>query len=203
MGTPGGGNHVAGGQVSWGQVSWGPPQFAGVFTASSDWNPGMGLPKGLPWGLSGKAVMHFHGKGPMSQMPSPPPTHPGLVKPTPGFLAFIGLEPSYTVEELKAHLLEYDFEPEEVVSFAYEGSFGLFFKEFTEAAALHVALEGLKPVDTVLTKCIREFYMFLWKPFVWRPGDETQEFPPGVRRALVMKWPELEQFLRHSTSLGM
>ena len=108
--------------------------------------------------------MHCHDKGAMSQMPSsPPPTHSGRVKPTPGFLAFTGLEPSYTAEELKADLLEYDFEPQEV--FPYAGGFGLLFKEFQQAAALRIALEGLKPIDTVVRKCTHELSMFLWKGF--------------------------------------
>ena len=134
----------------------------------------------------------FHGKGAwpaMSPMPPGPapvrPVAPGLVNSMvgdakndpsrdmpPGRVILEDLERSYTVDELKEHLPEHDFEPEEVVNLARPGGFCAFFKKVSEAKALMAALKGLQPPDKVLRKC-KQPYRVHW----------------ACRVCMLSKWP--------------
>ena len=139
----------------------------------------------------------FHGKGPgqpgpmgpMSPMPPGPapvrPVAPGLVNSMvgdakndpsrdmpPGGVILEDLERSYTVDELKEHLPEHDFEPEEVVNMGWPGGFCVFFKKVSEANAMMAALKGLQPPDKVLRKC-KQPYRVHWPS----------------RACMLSKWP--------------
>ena len=139
----------------------------------------------------------FHGKGPgqpgpmgpMSPMPPGPapvrPVAPGLVNSMvgdakndpsrdmpPGGVMLECLERSYTVDELKEHLREHDFEPEEVVSLGWPGGFCVFFKKVSEAKALMAALKGLQPPDKILRNC-KQPYRVHWPS----------------RACMLSKWP--------------
>ena len=202
-------------------------QFAGLVPAPCGvpcgWSPTMGLgvrPPGVPHGTVavGGHGMNFHGRwfdGPDALMsPAPPgPTQLAFggmegdassdldrVQP-PGFLALWRLEGSYTVAELARDPLEYDFEPEEVVSCDVAGAFGFYFKRFSEAKSLEVALDKLQPPNKVLTKCKAEYNIKVLSqlkdvdappcsPKDWLDGDLP---PPCLKTAMLKKWAGLMQ----------
>ena len=78
----------------------------------------------------------------------------------------------YTVDELKEHLREHNFEPEEVVNLGWHGGFYVFFKKVSEAKALMAALKGLQPPDKILRNC-KQPYRVHWPS----------------RACMLSKWP--------------
>ena len=90
-----------------------------------------------------------------------------------GVVAMWNLDPSYTVESLRADLWEVDFEPEEIVACGkYMGAFGLVFAEKYMATGLAVALDQIDPEERVLRSCGEsEEFTELVRVAEW--GDES------------------------------
>ena len=99
-----------------------------------------------------------------------------------GVAAMWNLDPSYTVESLRADLWEVDFEPEEIVSCGEnKGAFALVFTEKYEAAGLAMALDCIDPEEKVV-----------------RSGGTSEDFTELVRAA---EWEDKDvpHFMRSAT----
>lgn len=190
--------------------------FAGMVSAPAGWKPTMGFPNGMPgpWGPGGKGMIMNDNwpmpSGGMGPIPNAGPNQfrpPGAVMPhsndilaadgnsyihqgeQPGFVALWDLEASYTENELRKDLIEFDFEPIDVVSCPSSedrAAFGLSFKEESTAAAMEVALHGLHPPDRVFRKCKDSV-----RVAVWREWDDSGIVPETVHKAMEMRWPEM------------
>ena len=97
-----------------------------------------------------------------------------------GVAAMWNLDPSYTVESLRADLWEVDFEPEEIISCG-KGAFGLVFTEKYEAAGLAMALNRIDPEEKVVQSCGNSEAFH--EP-VRVIASEDELAPPCVRKAM-------------------
>ena len=106
-----------------------------------------------------------------------------------GFVALWDLESSYTEKDLRDDLIEFDFEPNDVVSCRSSedrAAFGLSFKQETVAAAMEVAFQGLHPPDRVFRKCKEPVRVAMW-----RGWDASGIVPLSVHIAMGRRWPNM------------